>query len=1013
MVAGGALSVTDRFVLDDITTNGGLNLVGQLGTSRFILPVVGYGGNLDIDATNHFNMLDAPIAGMILGIDGVTDTTGVNTSVNTANIDLSQVANGSNRVWLGNVLGFDRTYRGILTNGVSGDLRLTSGGSTFILDTTANILGGAGATNNLVFGFDHQNAIGFTGNNVGQASTGTVSVRVNNDTTLGTVTVNRGVTLNINGTVTTPIGTGIVTALGGTISSDAASAAQFGNTDFRLYGGSTLLLDNSAVTTPNADRRLLPVTNIDLTSSILRLIGDGATLGATSSQTINSLDYQGGNTLILDNDSAAQATRLTTLTAGSLNRLGQGTLTIRSISNIAGTLGTAAGTQKLIATANPTVTNDMIGADIVIWGGANLADPAQPLFAAYDATHGVQAAAFDVTPTNAATLQAAAAGQIVDFNSIAGTTTMSAHATMQALRLRTTANTQLLNNGGFTITIGSTAAVGQGAGLQLVHTANDEVTHTANFAFGPQEGLVYLATPGGTSGIIRLNGNITGSNGITFFGDGRVRLGGLNSFTGPLTINSGDVRLTSATGAGLLTGAANEIQMWGGILSLTGSTRHNNNVTFFNDARIGNDNAGGAAFNNLTVAPRTGSTAPVVVWMQNVSGSNITTAYGGLTLNADAQFSVVHGFQINGAISGVGNLEKFMNERLYLGGDSSGYSGTLTAYAGSFMSLNASGTAKPFGTGDIIMNPGSTIRLAAPTNINVADQVTLNSDLGGISSIGLSYVGDPTLLPNVTVNSTAAGWKGALGIGAVGFSQNIDQSTLWGGDVYLASMLGDTGIYTGTLAPTADGRFLLGTGQGTLRIASSLTGANRAVIGVSMAGDDLGRASQVVNNSGGTVQYDVPMTYSGTTTINPNNQLRVSDRNALDGTGDIILNGGILQADSTVGQLRMIAPLTIGNNFVLTADSSINIQNNASDLRLTGTISLAPDRPGSCVRSSSASINREPLRTTPATSTPTAASSTAPWVPAITSSRPEPERCSSPVRTRSPAASPSAAACLP
>ena len=944
-VAGGALSVADRFVLDDITTNGGLNLVGQLGTSRFILPVVGYGGNVDIDATTHFNMLDAPIAGMILGIDGVTDTTGVNTSVNTANIDLSQVANGSNRVWLGNVLGFDRTYRGILTNGVSGDLRLTSGGSNLILDTNANILGGAGATNNLVFGFDHQNAIGFTGNNVGQASTGTVSVRVNNDTTLGTVTVNRGVTLNINGTVTTPIGTGIVTALGGTISTDATSAAQFGNTDFRLYGGSTLLLDNSAVTTANVDRRLLPATDIALTSSTLRLIGDGATLGATSSQTINSLDYQGGNTLSLDNDATTQATRLTTLTTGSLNRLGQGTLTIRSISNIAGTLGGAAGTQKLIATTNPTVTNDMIGADLVIWGGANLNDSALPQFATYDATHGVQAAAFDVTPTNAATLQAATAGQIVDFNNIAGTTTMTANATMQALRLRTTANTQLLNNGGFTITIGSTAAVGQGAGLQLVHTANNEVTHTANFAFGSQEGLLYLATTGGTSGIIRLNGNITGSNGITFFGDSRVRLGGVNSFTGPLTINSGDVRLTSATGAGLLTGAANDIYMWGGILSLAGSTRHNNNVTFFNDARIGNDNAGGAAFNNLTVAPRTGSTAPVVVWMQNVSGSNITTAYGGLTLNADAQFSVVHGFQINGAVSGVGNLEKFMNERLYLGGDSSGYSGSLTAYAGSFMSLNASSTAKPFGTGAVTMNPGSTIRLAAPTNIN-AGQLMLNSDLGGISSIGLSYVGDPTLLPAVTVNSTAAGWKGALGIGAVGFSQNIDQSTLWGGDVYLASILGDTGIYTGTLSPTTDGRFLLGTGQGTLRIASPLTGANRAVIGVSMTGDDLGRAAQVVNNSGGTVQYDAPMTYTGTTTINPNNQLRVSDRNALVGTGDIILNGGTIQADSTVGQLRMIAPLTIGNNFVLTADSSINIQNNASDLRLTGTISLAPGSAG-------------------------------------------------------------------
>jgi autotransporter-associated beta strand protein len=444
---------------------------------------------------------------------------------------------------------------------------------------------------------------------------------------------------------------------------------------------------------------------------------------------------------------------------------------------------------------------------------------------------------------------------------------------------------------------------------------------------------------------VRLNGNLNSTNGITVFGEGRLRLGGANTFGGPLTINSGDVRLTSAEGAGLLTGPATEIRMWGGILSLNGSTRHNNNVTAFDNFRLSNDNVSGAAFNNLTVEARTGgSTAPVVVAVQPVAGGNFATAFGGLTLNGPAQLSVVNPLQINGSISGTGSLEKYMNDRFYLGGDSSGYSGTVTAYAGSILSLNASSTAKPFGTGPLIMNPGTTLRIAAPTNVNPG-QLTLNSDHGGISVLGMSYVGDPSLIP-MTVNSTAP-WKGAVGIGAFGFSQNINQSTLWGGDVYLSTVLGDTGTYTGTLSPTQGNRFLLGTGQGTLRMGSQLSGiGTQAIIGIGMTGNDVGRADQGVNNYGGSVQFDVPMNYTGNTIVNLGSNLRLSARDSLTNTGNLILNGGQLQPDSVNGQLRMIAPFTLANNITLTADSTINIQNNASDLRLTGQVSLAPSSNG-------------------------------------------------------------------
>ena len=69
--------------------------------------------------------------------------------------------------------------------------------------------------------------------------------------------------------------------------------------------------------------------------------------------------------------------------------------------------------------------------------------------------------------------------------------------------------------------------------MQLIHTANDTVTHPLNLAFGSQEGIIYTATSGGTSGVVALGGVISGSNGITRTGNGILRLSGANTFTGP------------------------------------------------------------------------------------------------------------------------------------------------------------------------------------------------------------------------------------------------------------------------------------------------------------------------------------------------------------------------------------------------------------------------------------------------------------------------------------------------
>ncbi len=914
-VNGGILSLTNSTQTTAATIPGGLELVSQIGTSRAIMPVIGNTGFV-IDSSNPLS-LTVPIYGMVLGIDGNY----------TSNIDITQIGGaGNTRVSLANV-GGDRTYGGILTPASDGVIRLNSAGSTFIINGV-NSLGGGNAAD-LVVGLAYTNPLLFSGVNITQGNTGTVSIRNNNANMTGTVTVNRGVTLNINGaTVTSPLGTGAVTALGGTISTDNATAAQFANTDFRLYGGSILLLDNRGVTAASTDRRLLPETDIRSVSSTLQFAADGAAAGSgVQAQTIDTYTYQGGNFITIGRDGAVAGTRADLTIAGGLVRDGRGTIILSQIDAQAATLGTAAATSRILITPNPTVTNGMIGADIALLGTPNMQDRSLPTFVTYDATNGIQAAAF--THTSFASTNTAS---IV---SLDGAAVAAGTQSVQALRMRSTSSGHVLSG---TITIGAAAAVGQGAGLYFAHTPNDAVTHTANFAFGTQEGLIYAATPGGTNGIVALSGVLSGSNGITRFGDGILRITGTNTFTGGLNINSGETRLNAAAAAGALTGAANNVNLWGGSLYLeAGSQRYNNNIVFYNDARFGNVNVGSTGFDDLIVEPRTGSNAPIVLDIRNQAGGNVTTAYGGLTLNGPAQAYISHPLQILGAITGAGTLEKFGNERLFLAGNSSSYTAGMTVNTGFVYSLNADSTAKPFGIGTININPGGTIRLAAPTNINNG-QVVMNSDSGGIAAIGMSYVGDPTALM-VNINSSAT-WKGTLGLSALAFSTDVDQSTLWGGGSYLGALLGDTGVYTGTL--TSDGgTFRLGTGQGTLRMARPLTGAgNSVVVGLSMTGD-VGRANQVVNNSGGAVQFDVPMTYGGDTTVHSNITLRLSAANATLGLGAITLNGGALQADSVVGQLRGIAPMTINNTLNLTADSAIQMQNNASDFRITGVVNLA------------------------------------------------------------------------
>ncbi len=65
-----------------------------------------------------------------------------------------------------------------------------------------------------------------------------------------------------------------------------------------------------------------------------------------------------------------------------------------------------------------------------------------------------------------------------------------------------------------------------------------------DLSFGATEAIVFVSNE------LAINGVISGANGLTKSGNGTLELGGANTFTGPLTINSGLIRLSSPANLG-------------------------------------------------------------------------------------------------------------------------------------------------------------------------------------------------------------------------------------------------------------------------------------------------------------------------------------------------------------------------------------------------------------------------------------------------------------------------------
>lgn len=855
---GGILRISDTGALtgpSQISVQSGLTAAnigisqGTLAPLTATTTSVGYGFleyNNDFAIGTDANAVKASVFGAVLRSNFATIAT---------NIDMGSVGSstpGNGKWFLGTAT--TATFSGLLTPAGDGYYRLgaNNAAGTVMTISTADAL--SGATNNVIIGSPINNVISaFAG------GTGTVAISNANSglgSTFGTVTVNRGSTLNLTGTANTtqnPIGGSNVTVavVGGTLGVSgnyAGLAPQLGNTTFNITGAANayargaFTLDNSAVTAATPDLRLDPTSSVNLAGASLTYTASNAAVA--SDQTVASTSYEGAN-LITVGKGTANTSGIFTITSATRSRGG----TLELTSNSANILG-AAATQALKFGTAPAMTNTMVGGNIVIRNASSATDVR---FATYGA-NGFTPRAFDASVSTAATISVSQPTQVVDVTGAAATAyALTGNASWQAMRVGDVTLT------GNTVTLGSSA--GNTVGGLIFGASTAGRLHTSNFTFGGTAASRIEAAVYTTSAQLSTMGGVTTANGFTKFGTGSVRLGqnaaGTNGDDGTgvgftpgstISVNEGALSPEFAIGTGNINGSfglrAVGTTLNNTLLRMAGGTvgdgGGNFNANLLNDTTVVQDStfvsnaANSPRFGSLTFAARQGGIVDPIVLHVTTGGLVFGSTIGATRLNGAVVSAPITGdttftgagiinntvaasntllsanfVTLEGALKGSGNFTKYGIGTVLVTNPGGTYTGNITVNQGVLASSAGATTATPFGTtGTLTVNAGGAVRLANAANVP-SGGLTVNSDLTGLGIVALAYNG---ALPAITYNNGNNGspFAGVIAIDASGFNQAIDQSA---SATFLGSVGGANGAsgvaqfnsanFTGTITPGA------------------------------------------------------------------------------------------------------------------------------------------------------------------------------------------------------------------
>ena len=484
------------------------------------------------------------------------------------------------------------------------------------------------------------------------------------------------------------------------------------------------------------------------------------------------------------------------------------------------------------------------------------------------------------------------------------------------------------------------------------------------------------------SDAVTFSGNVSGSGTLGHNGPGSLTLIGTNTYTGGTTIIAGTLQLGNGGTSG----------------SIVGDVIDNGNLAFNRSDAVtfsGNISGTGALGQNglgsliLTGANTyTGNTTISAGTLQLGNGGTSGSIVGNVIDNGNLVFDRGDAVMFSGAVSGTGSLSKIGPGTLTLTGTST-YSGGTNIFPGT---LSAAGN-DALGSGQVQLFNGTLKILAGVTLHNevsfaqggVLDNAgTLNGNIGGASSITQTVINSGIINGNVTLggasdivhlftgskitgnlvlsgpsNSTlildGAGQQ-LLSLAVTGTLTNngtlVKQgSGIWTIDRALDALLG-TDIVAGKLVVDAvltTAQMNIGSGAvlqlnsggsiGNLVDNGSLIFANSGTVTHS---EVISGPGNVTQNGIGTTILSGRNTYSGGTVISAGTLL-VNNAQAL-GTGDVIVNGGVLGADpqpiNVLGNYSQNVGGTLQLNIAGRAPGQFDVLNVAGNAALNGTLRL-------------------------------------------------------------------------
>jgi fibronectin-binding autotransporter adhesin len=834
-VAAGTLVLDGGAAIADTT-----DVVVNTGGTLRIAAAEGFGGLsgdgavvLDAGATVGLDDGDSTFAGVISGVGALTKAgagtltlTGANSYSGGTIVDGGTLAGaagpiqGDVLVNAAGTLRFEQPVDGSYAGALSGDGAVVKAGAGVLTLTGAN-----GA---------HAGAFDITGGAVAISSeanlgTGTLGLAGGTLITTGPTVLANLVTLNAPGGT---FETRDLTVLGGAIS----GAGQLTKT-----GAGTLVLVGANSYSGGT------------TVSTGTLVGDSISLqgaiAVAAGATVNFAEDAGGTF----------AGALSG--AGTVVKSGAGVLTLTGVNTAhTGTLAIDSGTVSIGAASNiGTGVVQMTGGTLATTGAMTLANaftlnaPGGTFEAQADTVlSGVVSGAGALTKTGAGVLTLAGA------NSYSGGTDIF--------------------EGVLRVTGG--AAIADGTLVAILPTGTLDVAAAETIGGLSGQGAVTLSGGDLTVGDMTLgdsvySGAISGSFGLTKIGTSNLRLSGVNSFTGPLTVNGGTVSLLSAASTALGNTTAVVVNA-GGILDVArdedfGSLSGSGSVVLASTATVGLDN-GSSTFAGVIAGIgtlRKGGTGTLTLTGANIyNGGTVVDAgtlagaagaiQGVVLVNAAGtlRFEQAAAGTYDGTLFGTGTVVKAGAGVLTLTGDNSGHTGALNVDAGAVSVATAvnmtAGQVTLTGTtltttGAVTLANGFTLAGAGGTFETLAD-TTLSGAIDGTGA--LTKTGSANLI--LTGVSSYTGGT-VISAGTLTTASGAIQGPVTNNAALVFDEAG-AGVFAGNVAGTGS---LTKAGAGTLTLTgtSSYTGATSVAAGTLVTGPGgIGDASAVTVAAGATLQ---------------------------------------------------------------------------------------------------------------------------------------------------------------